>query len=101
MRAALRWAMSHRKTMGLITLLIVVSPVPLFVLKLAKVDPFPQEASRVLMIDYHIKGSHPMDAGRAGRAPRRGVPAGEQGALRHRDVLLGLAERRGAARACT
>jgi hypothetical protein len=25
----------------------VVSPVPLFVLKIAKVDPFPQEASRV------------------------------------------------------
>ena len=57
---ALDWAMSHRKTMGLITLLIVVSPVPLFVLKLAKVDPFPQEASRVLFLSYHIEGSHPM-----------------------------------------
>ena len=45
---------------ALITLLIVVSPVPLFVLKLAKVDPFPQEASRVLMLNYHIEGSHPM-----------------------------------------
>jgi HAE1 family hydrophobic/amphiphilic exporter-1 len=57
---ALDWAMSHRKTMGLVTLLIVLSPVPLFALKLAKVDPFPQEASRILMIAYHIEGSHPM-----------------------------------------
>jgi HAE1 family hydrophobic/amphiphilic exporter-1 len=57
---ALDWAMSHRKTMGVITLLIVLSPVPLFALKLAKVDPFPQEASRVLMLMYHIEGSHPL-----------------------------------------
>jgi len=58
---SLEWAMSHRKTMGLVTVLIVASPVPLFMLKLAKVDPFPQEASRTLMINYHIEGSHPMD----------------------------------------
>ncbi|HEX5650016.1 MAG TPA: efflux RND transporter permease subunit [Steroidobacteraceae bacterium] len=57
---ALDWAMSHRKTMGLVTLLIVLSPVPLFALKLAKVDPFPQEASRFLFLSYHIEGSHPM-----------------------------------------
>ncbi|HXW09274.1 MAG TPA: efflux RND transporter permease subunit [Steroidobacteraceae bacterium] len=57
---ALEWAMNHRKTMGAITLLLVVSPVPLFALKLAKVDPFPQEASRILMIAYHLEGSHPM-----------------------------------------
>jgi HAE1 family hydrophobic/amphiphilic exporter-1 len=57
----LDWAMSHRKWMALITVLIVVSPVPLFMLKLAKVDPFPQEASRTLMINYHIEGSHPME----------------------------------------
>ena len=30
-------------------------------LKLTKVDPFPQEASRVLMINYHLEGSHPME----------------------------------------
>ena len=42
---------------------------PLFVLKLAKVDPFPQEASRVLMINYHIEGSHPMQ--RVEQAVRR------------------------------
>jgi HAE1 family hydrophobic/amphiphilic exporter-1 len=58
---SLEWAMSHGKTMGLVTVLIVASPVPLFMLKLAKVDPFPQEASRTLMINYHIEGSHPMD----------------------------------------
>jgi HAE1 family hydrophobic/amphiphilic exporter-1 len=57
---ALDWAMDHRKTMGAITLLLVFSPVPLFALKLAKVDPFPQEASRILMIAYHLEGSHPM-----------------------------------------
>jgi hydrophobic/amphiphilic exporter-1 (mainly G- bacteria), HAE1 family len=57
----LDWALRHRKIMALVTLLIVVSPVPLFALKIAKVDPFPQEASRTLMINYHIEGSHPMD----------------------------------------
>jgi HAE1 family hydrophobic/amphiphilic exporter-1 len=57
---ALDWAMSHQKTMGVITLLLVLSPVPLFALKLAKVDPFPQEASRVLMLVYHIEGSYPL-----------------------------------------
>ena len=46
--------------MGLVTLLILLSPVPLFMLKLAKVDPFPQEASRTLMLNYHLDGSYPM-----------------------------------------
>ena len=66
---ALNWALTHRKWMALITLLIVVSPVPLFMLKLTKVDPFPQEASRVLMINYHLEGSHPME--RVEQAVRR------------------------------
>jgi HAE1 family hydrophobic/amphiphilic exporter-1 len=57
----LSWAMDHPKTMGLITLLLLLSPVPLFVLKLAKVDPFPQEASRTLFLPYHLDGSYPMD----------------------------------------
>jgi HAE1 family hydrophobic/amphiphilic exporter-1 len=57
---ALDWAMSHRKTMALVTLLLVLSPAPLFALKLAKVDPFPQEASRFLFLEYHIEGSYPM-----------------------------------------
>ena len=47
--------------MAAITLLLLASPVPLFALKLAKVDPFPQEASRTLMLAYHINGSYPMD----------------------------------------
>jgi hydrophobic/amphiphilic exporter-1 (mainly G- bacteria), HAE1 family len=58
---ALNWALTHRKSMGLITVLIVLSPVPLFALKLTKVDPFPQEASRVLFLAYHLEGSHPME----------------------------------------
>jgi HAE1 family hydrophobic/amphiphilic exporter-1 len=66
---ALRWAMAHRKTMGLITVLILVSPAPLFVLKLAKVDPFPQEATRTLFLNYHLQGSHPME--RVEQAVRR------------------------------
>ncbi len=57
---SLEWALSHRKLMALFTVLILVSPVPLFVLKLAKVDPFPQEASRTLMLVYHLEGSYPM-----------------------------------------
>jgi HAE1 family hydrophobic/amphiphilic exporter-1 len=66
---ALEWAMSHRRWMALFTVLIVLSPVPLFMLKLAKVDPFPQEASRTLMIAYHIEGSYPME--RVEQAVRR------------------------------
>jgi HAE1 family hydrophobic/amphiphilic exporter-1 len=58
---SLDWALSHKWWMALITVLIVVSPVPLFALKLAKVDPFPQEASRILMIAYHLEGSYPME----------------------------------------
>jgi HAE1 family hydrophobic/amphiphilic exporter-1 len=59
--ATLEWAMEHPKTMALVTILLLVSPAPLFALKLAKVDPFPQEASRTLMLVYHINGSYPME----------------------------------------
>jgi len=59
--ATLEWAMGHPKTMALVTVLLLVSPAPLFALKLAKVDPFPQEASRTLMLVYHVNGSYPMD----------------------------------------
>lgn len=59
--ATLEWAMEHPKTMALVTVLLLVSPAPLFALKLAKVDPFPQEASRTLMLVYHINGSYPME----------------------------------------
>jgi HAE1 family hydrophobic/amphiphilic exporter-1 len=57
---ALDWALSHKWWMALITVLILVSPVPLFILKLAKVDPFPQEASRIITLGYHLAGSYPM-----------------------------------------
>lgn len=57
---SLDWALAHPKLMALFTVLILLSPVPLFALKLAKVDPFPQEASRTLMLVYHLEGSHPM-----------------------------------------
>ena len=80
---------------ALITLLIVLSPVPLFALKLAKVDPFPQEASRVLMISLPHRGLAPDDPRRGSGAPHRGLHRGEQGAIRRRDLLLGLAQRRG------
>jgi HAE1 family hydrophobic/amphiphilic exporter-1 len=59
--ATLEWAMSHPKTMALVTVLLLVSPAPLFALKLAKVDPFPQEASRTLGLAYHINGSYTID----------------------------------------
>ena len=59
--ATLGWVLDHPKTMAAITLLLLVSPVPLFALKLVKVDPFPQEASRMLGLSYHLNGSYPMD----------------------------------------
>jgi HAE1 family hydrophobic/amphiphilic exporter-1 len=67
--ATLEWAMDHPKTLALVTVLLLVSPAPLFALKLAKVDPFPQEASRTLMLVYHINGSYPME--RVEQAVRR------------------------------
>jgi HAE1 family hydrophobic/amphiphilic exporter-1 len=59
--ATLGWAMDHPKTMATIVVLLLASPVPLFALKLTKVDPFPQEASRLLGLSYHLNGSYPMD----------------------------------------
>jgi HAE1 family hydrophobic/amphiphilic exporter-1 len=58
---ALEWAMDHPRAMAVTAVLLVASPAPLFALKLAKVDPFPQEASRTLTLSYHLKGSYPMD----------------------------------------
>jgi hydrophobic/amphiphilic exporter-1 (mainly G- bacteria), HAE1 family len=57
----LAWALDHPKSMALATVLLLVSPVPLFALKLAKVDPFPQEASRTVFLAYHLNGSYPME----------------------------------------
>ena len=88
---ALNWALTHRKWMALITVLIVLSPVPLFALKLTKVDPFPQEASRVLLINYHLEGSHPLERVEVGGQAGRGLHRGQQGTLRRRHLLLVLA----------
>ena len=66
---ALAWSLAHQKIMAVITVLMLVSPVPLFVFKLAKVDPFPQEASRTLGLAYHLNGSYPID--RVEQAVRR------------------------------
>jgi len=66
---SLRWALAHPKTMAAITLVILVSPAPLFALKLAKVDPFPQEASRRLQLEYHLEGTYPIE--RVGQAVER------------------------------
>jgi len=58
---SLNWALGHPKLMALFTVLILLSPVPLFALKVAKVDPFPQEATRTLGLVYHLEGSFPID----------------------------------------
>ena len=58
---ALGWVLrSPWKTAGLVALTLA-SPVPLFALGLVTVDPFPQDASRSLILDYKIDGSHPLD----------------------------------------
>ena len=58
---ALGWVLrSPWKTAGLV-LLVLLSPLPLFALELVKVDPFPQDATRTLVIDYHIQGTHPLE----------------------------------------
>ena len=58
-RSTGRWTTRRRWRWS--PLLLLVSPVPLFALKLAKVDPFPQEASRTLCLAYHLNGSYPME----------------------------------------
>jgi HAE1 family hydrophobic/amphiphilic exporter-1 len=57
----LDWTLGHPKSMAAVVVLLLASPVPLFALKLVKIDPFPQEASRVLMLSYHIEGSYPLE----------------------------------------
>ena len=57
----LAWVLrSPWKTAGLLVLTLA-SPVPLFALGLVKVDPFPQDASRNLILDYKIQGTHPLE----------------------------------------
>ena len=59
--AALHWVLSHPGKTGVALLVIIASPVALFATKALKVDPFPQDAGRGLFLDYHIKGTHPLE----------------------------------------
>jgi HAE1 family hydrophobic/amphiphilic exporter-1 len=59
--AALRWVLAHPGKTGLALIVIIASPVALFATKALKVDPFPQDAGRGLFLDYHIKGTHPLE----------------------------------------
>ena len=93
---AILWALAHRKTMALVTVLILVSPVPLFMLKLAKVDPVPAGGEPHAVPRLSPAGLASDAARRAGGEAHGGVPGSEQGAARHRDLLHGVAHRRGA-----
>jgi HAE1 family hydrophobic/amphiphilic exporter-1 len=58
---ALGWVLDHPwKTAGLVVATLA-SVVPLFALQLVKVDPFPQDASRTLILSYRIQGTHPLE----------------------------------------
>jgi HAE1 family hydrophobic/amphiphilic exporter-1 len=57
---ALRWVLTHPWQTAVALVLILASPIGLIATDLLKVDPFPQDASRNLFIDYHIRGSHPL-----------------------------------------
>ena len=59
--AALHWVLSNPRKTGVALLVIIASPVALFATKALKVDPFPQDAGRGLFLDYHIKGTHPLE----------------------------------------
>ena len=59
--ATLEWILVRPwKTFGLILLTCAVGISPL-ILDLVKFDPFPQEASRRLYMDYFIEGQHPLE----------------------------------------
>src|SRR5262245_42975364 len=58
---ALRWVLAHPGKTALALIVIIASPVALFATKALKVDPFPQDAGRGLFLDYHIKGTHPLE----------------------------------------
>lgn len=65
--AALRWLLGRRRRaafllsglLGLTVALLVLSAQ--FEGKLLKIDMFPQDAGRILVLDYRIDGSHPID----------------------------------------
>ncbi len=56
----LDWLFQHRWWSALFVVLIVLSPVPLFMTGLVKVDMFPQDASDRVFLPYHIEGTYPL-----------------------------------------
>lgn len=64
---ALEWSLRHRRAtaamllavLGLTVLLVVLSVV--FPGRLLRFDMFPQDAGRQVLIDYRVKGSHPIE----------------------------------------
>jgi hydrophobic/amphiphilic exporter-1 (mainly G- bacteria), HAE1 family len=56
--AALAWTLRRRWWTALVTVLVIASVV--VPIKFVKFDTFPQEAGRVLLLQYHIQGKHPL-----------------------------------------
>ena len=56
----LDWLFQHKWWAALFVLLTVLSPVPLFITGLVKMDMFPQDASDRLYLPYHIEGTYPL-----------------------------------------
>lgn len=56
----LDWMFSHKWWSALLVVLTVLSPVPLFMTGLVKMDMFPQDASDRLFLPYHIEGTYPL-----------------------------------------
>jgi HAE1 family hydrophobic/amphiphilic exporter-1 len=55
---ALAWTLRRRWWTALATLLVIASII--IPIKVVKFDMFPQEAGRVLLLQYHIEGKHPL-----------------------------------------
>jgi HAE1 family hydrophobic/amphiphilic exporter-1 len=56
----LDWLFQHKWWSALFVVLIVASPVPLFMTELLKFDMFPQDASDRVYLPYHIEGTYPL-----------------------------------------
>ncbi len=56
----LRWLFGHKRWGALLVILTVLSPVPLFMTGLVKMDMFPQDASDRLFLPYHVEGTYPL-----------------------------------------
>ena len=58
--ARLRWLFGHKRWGALLVVLTVLSPAPLFMTGLVKMDMFPQDASDRLFLPYHLEGTYPL-----------------------------------------